>query len=374
MTNIFRYVLLFAITLSVTAGLERSAISATTPSASTKTSPLPVTQTSSIKLFIYDGTRRLAAGEPMLVRLRDGEGKELFNGYLKGPTIQFTALPIRNNYRDSYTITVSARNNKSAGLVGVKVQKAGVTQVSLMLVARVVVYDFRQARWQALKTHNPEFVRIISAGTASDTEAMVRYYQLLLQSPDSAACLLNILTALDSFPAARLPPLLPFVQELTWDYTMSQDRVYGYVAAEFIEVIAAAARGKMFSRAAFPSIEHQGATSSFRELSFAEANLQITFHERNRKLINGRDCVRVEFDIDYYRDLFSHLFLEVIPNTVSTHRTDPQKVYRLRWTASINANRPFAPPYVLRQSNEKPLAARGSQILPPWRWKIRRHE
>jgi hypothetical protein len=45
-------------------------------------------------------------------------------------------------------------------------------------------------------------------------------------------------------------------------------------------------------------------------------------------------CVKIEPDIDYYKDLGAHGLEEVIPNTITHGLTDPKVVYTLRWMAT----------------------------------------
>lgn len=59
-------------------------------------------------------------------------------------------------------------------------------------------------------------------------------------------------------------------------------------------------------------------------------------------------CVKVEMDMDYYKDPLAHFLLEVLPNKVSRGKTDPRKVYVLRWIAGQRAGVPeFNPPYTI---------------------------
>ncbi len=59
-------------------------------------------------------------------------------------------------------------------------------------------------------------------------------------------------------------------------------------------------------------------------------------------------CVEVEPDIDYFKDLAAHAVLEVIPNSITPGLTDPEKVYVLRWIAGRRAGVPqFVPPYTI---------------------------
>ena len=78
------------------------------------------------------------------------------------------------------------------------------------------------------------------------------------------------------------------------------------------------------------------------------ANVQVTFHEKDTKKIDGVDCITVEPDIDYFQDLGAHTLLEVIPHSITDGLTDPKEVYVLRWIAGHHAGVPeFAPPYMI---------------------------
>ena len=58
------------------------------------------------------------------------------------------------------------------------------------------------------------------------------------------------------------------------------------------------------------------------------------------KLIDGVNCIMMEPDIDYYKDLAAHTLLEVISNGLSGNLTDPRQVYVLRWIAGRHAGVP----------------------------------
>ena len=56
-------------------------------------------------------------------------------------------------------------------------------------------------------------------------------------------------------------------------------------------------------------------------------------------------CVKVEIDMDYFRDLLAHALLEVLPNQFGGE-TDPRQIYVLRWVAGRQAGvSDFNPPY-----------------------------
>ena len=97
-----------------------------------------------------------------------------------------------------------------------------------------------------------------------------------------------------------------------------------------------------------PGLFHPDATSSFKQIQFGEANVQLTFHEKNVQNIDGVACIKVEPDIDYYKDLGAHTLLEVIPNAITHGLTDSKEVYVLRWITGKHAGVPeFAPPYTI---------------------------
>jgi hypothetical protein len=50
-----------------------------------------------------------------------------------------------------------------------------------------------------------------------------------------------------------------------------------------------------------PADLHPGATRSYKQIRFGEANVQLTFHENERLEVDGVSCVMVELDIDYFK-------------------------------------------------------------------------
>jgi len=74
----------------------------------------------------------------------------------------------------------------------------------------------------------------------------------------------------------------------------------------------------------------------------------LSFHGNDTKKIAGVDCIKVEPDIDYFKDLGAHALLEVIVNGITGSLTDPKQVYVLRWMAGRHAAVPdFNPPYFI---------------------------
>ena len=130
---------------------------------------------------------------------------------------------------------------------------------------------------------------------------------------------------------------LDYFEEILWDESLAQDRFFGYADKSIVDQVRRAAMEGEFAPEPSPGLFHPDATSSFKQIQFGEANVQLTFHENDRKKIGGVDCIKVEPDIDYFKDLGAHTLLEVIPNSITHGLTDPKKVYLLRWIAGRHA-------------------------------------
>jgi hypothetical protein len=163
---------------------------------------------------------------------------------------------------------------------------------------------------------------------------------------NTLACLLNLTTAMAQIHLPVGTPL-DYFRLLQWD-TMQQDRFFGFADARLVDQVKRAAVQGLFAPELASFILHPGATSSYKQVQFGEANVQITFHENDRQNIGGVDCVLVEPDIDYYKDPAAHAILEVIPNGLTGNLTDPRQVYVLRWIAGRHAGVPeFDPLYTI---------------------------
>ena len=161
------------------------------------------------------------------------------------------------------------------------------------------------------------------------------------------ACFFNLVTAMSQI---RMPTKTPldYLRELVWDTTMAQDRFFAWADPALIEeVIQATALGK-FAPEVGAAIFHPGATRSWKHIQLGEANVQLTFHENDKKIIAGVECVMVEPDIDYYKNPTAHALLAVVANKLTDSLTDPRQVYVLRWMAGRHPGVPsFEPPYTL---------------------------
>jgi hypothetical protein len=154
---------------------------------------------------------------------------------------------------------------------------------------------------------------------------------------------------------AQLPQGSPidYFKQVIWDRTgdfaMTQARFFAWADPALIDQVK---RAKLQTPPKFDDASfalHKGATGSYKQIEFGEANLQLTFHENDRKEVDGVNCVMVEPDIDYFRDTAAHLLVEVAVNTLGGI-TDPRAVYALRWIAGRRAGIPeFDPLYTIEK-------------------------
>ncbi len=305
-------------------------------------------QTAKIQPSVFDGTRQpMQANVQALVRIRDGNQKEVLAQFYSASAIPIFEVPFFNNFGDHYAVVVSADGYIQTGFYPVKVTQAQVQQLDLMLLPKDGRFNFSEAQWTTLENTHPELVALLSHGAESDQAAQDRYEQLMETQPASLACFFNLTTAMASIHLPRGTPLT-YLKELVWDQTFAQDRFFAYADAGLVEQVRTAAAQGLFAPEHGPGIFHQGATSSYKQVQFGEANVQLTFHENDRRRIDGSDCIVIEPDIDYYKDLGAHTLLEVIPNALAQSLTDPKMVYMLRWIAGRHAGVPeFDPPYII---------------------------
>ncbi len=295
--------------------------------------------TASLMLNLFDGDRQpLSPAWRVLVRLRDGVGRTVSAKYHRAPSIYFARLPCYDNFRDNYTVVASAPGRMTSGQSGVRLRPAATTSLDLMLPLREAAFNFRAARWEALARSRPRWAELLER---------THYEALMEQVPGAAAGLLNLLTALEQTPLAE-GAALDYFTELIWDPPPAPDRFFAWARAELLDRMPAAVQAGVFAVSLLPGLLHPGATASFKETRFPVANLQLTFHAHERRQVRGFDCVKVEPDMDYYRDPAAHGLLEVLPNNLLNRRTDPRTIYMLRWMATRRSGAPeFAPPYTL---------------------------
>ncbi len=308
-------------------------------------SPAPDAGVGLLSINAFDGTRQqIKPDTQILFTIVDGAQNQLFRDYRKGPSITFQ-LPVHNNQLDHYSIIAYANGSEQAGYQPVVINPAAPQSLDLMLLPKDSTYQFAGAQWADVVAKKPSVARIFAASLPAD--AGTAYSQLMEDHPDHLACLLNITTAMEQINLPHGTPL-DYFKEFDLP-ALAPDRIFGYADAKLVdEVRLAAQQGQFDTEPAIDLGMHGDATSSYKQIQFGEANVQLTFHEKNRKTINGVDCVYVEPDIDYYKDPGAHMVLEVIPNKLSGNVSSPRAVYVLRWIAGQHAGIPnFDPLYTI---------------------------
>ncbi len=298
-----------------------------------------------VTVNIFDGTRQLMpTSTQILLTVRDGAQNQLFRNFVNGPSIKLE-LPFHNNFTDKYSIVGFADGYEQAGFQPVAIGPNAPGQLDLMLLPRNGNFHFANARWTDILAQKPLLGKIFAASlTGAPGDA---YAELMEDHPDHLACLLNITTAMQQISLPQSSPLDYFK---TFDLAaLAPDRIFGYADAHLVaQVRLAAQQGEFDIQPAIDLTLHGDATSSFKQNQFGEANVQLTFHENNRKTIDGVDCVYVEPDIDYFKDPAAHLLLEVIPNGLTGNVSNPRVVYVLRWIAGRHSGVPeFNPLYTI---------------------------
>ncbi len=300
--------------------------------------------TSTLRLRIFDGSRQLfSKPADFLVKIVDGnQTQQVWRDYTQND-ITFNGLPFYDNLFDNYTVVVSSDGYKQAGYQPVKLSNSYTTTLDIMLIADDPGFSFVNARWNTAKLDYP-FV-----ADGADNATGEQRYDNLLEAEEPLACLLNLCEAMSQIALPQGTPL-EYIKQIRWDapYAPAQDRFFAWCDVGLIDQVKASTAAGKFAVENAPGLFHPGATSSWKQIQFGEANVQLTFHENDKLNLNGVDCVMLEPDIDYYRDLTAHTILEVIPNGLTHTLTDPAEVYVLRWIAGRTAGIPeFAPLYTI---------------------------
>jgi hypothetical protein len=283
-------------------------------------------------------------GVDVLYTLIDGNQKQ-FRTEQASSSLRVT-VPWFNNFGDNYAVLAYSDKYDQAGFYPVHVSPDLPQIVDLMLLGKDAGFNFPRT-WDLIQQMRPTLARLLTAGLASADQGQKRFQDLIEAKTESAACLMNITTAMGQINLRSGSPL-DYFQELIWDDTMQRDRFFGWATPDLIDQVRMAATDGVFAPDPGSSLFHPGATSSFKQIQFGEANVQLTFHEADRRTINGVDCVMVEPDIDYYKDLAAHALLEVMTNALTHTLTDPRQVYVLRWIAGRHAGVPqFDPLYTI---------------------------
>ena len=307
----------------------------------------PVRTTAHMMVNVFDGSRNLMnPGTELLYRIIDGNQKAIVTKTATQSSLFDDQLPFYDNFGDNYTVIVSADEYHQAGFFPIKVSLGMLARVELMLLPNNSQFDFTNASWNLLQQTRPQLFSLLASGVSAST-AQARYEDLMANRPSSLASFLNLTTAMEQIHLPAGTPL-QYLRVLKWDDSFQQDRFFAYADKTLVAQVRLAAAQGTFAAEIGPGFFHPGATSSYKQLQFGEANVQLTFHESDVQRINGTDCVLVEPDIDYYEDVGAHALLEVLTNKITERLTDPRTVYVLRWIAGRHAGiAEFAPPYTI---------------------------
>ena len=317
--------------------------------AAKKTSPSSVTvkstpdpHTCALQIRVFDGTRNpFPAATDVLYRVIDANQKEIVEKEVSSAVLN-CVFDFHKNFMDSYTVIAFSDGCQQAGFTPVALSPALPTTLDLMVIPKNGHPNFADATWDWVKANLP----FLAAG-ASDADGKTRYEGLMEDKPNSLAALLNITTAMKAIQLPEGGPL-DYLRLLKWDDTLAQDRFFAYCDAKLIDQVRTAAAQGEFAPETNSAFFHPGATASWKQVQFGEANVQLTFHEDDKQVIDGVSCILVEPDIDYYKDILAHSLLEVIPNALTHGLTNPEVVYVLRWIAGRHAGvAEFDPPYTI---------------------------
>jgi hypothetical protein len=299
---------------------------------------------------VRDGTRQPIHATNLLYRIIDGNQKQIATQFTADSSLFARGLPFYDNFGDDYTVIVSLDDYYQAGFFPVKISPTVLATVDLMLLPKNYRFNFSDAGWTVLQQERPEVFNLLSAGVPPN-QAQARYEELMSQRPLSLASFFNLTTAMEQIHLPVGTPL-DYLKLLKWDESFAEDRFFAYADKALLNQVKLAAQQNTFAPEIGPGFFHPGATSSYKQIQFGEANVQLTFHEGDTATIGNTQCILVEPDIDYYKDLGAHALLEVLANKISGGLTDPRTVYSLRWIAGRHAGVPeFNPPYTIEKAS-----------------------
>jgi hypothetical protein len=300
----------------------------------------PAQTSGTIRLRIFDGRRQpVADDQSMLVRVLDGRKQQVAAKFVQGPVIPVLGLPFHDSPDDGYTVIVHADGCEDAAIYPVRLQAGRLVDACLMLMPKDGLFHF--APFDTVRA-DPLLYCLVANGAAGDIAA--RYHTAVENQPMQLGALLTIGTAIRDIPLDDLTSPLAYYWEVVWDL-MAQDRFYAWVDARLAGRIEKLAALHSFAGERDAAHYHPGvpgrvrpATRSWKQTRFDVSNVQLTFHEDNTRTIptpdGPLDCVLVEPDMDYYKDLLAHGLLEVLPHAITGNQSDPRQDYCLRWTAT----------------------------------------
>ncbi len=295
-----------------------------------------------IALFL-DAETPFTATLPMLVNVGNSAGlsREFWG---TTPAMQIT-VPFHDGPGDDYRVVAHVDGYGNGGGFFQADPKVHPT-VSILMIPHSAKPAF--PTWAELQARHPATASLIAANSPDDAAA--RYSALGTTAPLALAALMNLSAAMQDIGLGAQKTPLDFLKQVIWDKTLAQDRFFAYADPDIIPLLQAAVTEGEFERESDADLHlHPGSTSSYKQLQFTYCNVQLTFHENDpRPVIGGVSCVRIEPDMDLYKDLVAHGLGEVIPNLISGGKTNPLAVLALRWIDAVQHGEPlFNPGYSL---------------------------
>jgi hypothetical protein len=298
-------------------------------------------QAGSIRLNIVDGTRQAIPDEVnMLVRVLDGRKQPVVSKFVNGPTIPIIGLPFHDSPDDWYTLVIHADGYQDAGLYPLRLQPGRLIDAYAMLLPNDAAFHFPPL---ASIQSDPLLYQLVANGAPGDVGD--RYHNTFENQGLELGALLTIGSAIRDIPLDDKTSPLRYYWEVIWDLLMP-DRFWAWVDARLADRIKTLGDLHSMAPENDSAVWHPGipgriqpATRSWKQTRFDVTNVQLTFHESDKRTIRKPDgttvdCVVVEPDIDYYKDLLAHGLLEVVPNIITKGKTDPRQDYSLRWMAT----------------------------------------
>ena len=304
--------------------------------------------TSTLDVRLFDGTGQMfPAGTQVLLTITDGSQKQIVRGYFNAGEIQVTGLPFYDNLFDNYSVIAFVEGYKQAGYAPVRLSPKAAAGVDLMLIPQEPTFNFAGLTWEAAKAMMP-FLEAQAGG--SDAEAEADFTKLMeTNGSRPLACMMNLVTAMSGIDLKGKTPV-EYIRQVRWDYTFpAQDRFFAYCDEGLVDAVRDAAAAGEFDVEPGAGVFHPGATMSWKQNVFPEANVQLTFHTSSADTVPGKGWVTLEPDIDYYKDLLNHAILEVTRNKLTGSLTEPAEVFVLRWMEQRRMGlADFVPGYTIR--------------------------
>ncbi len=304
-----------------------------------------------IMISIVNGTRQPLPGKPdILIRVLDGRKRAIVSPWVNGSPVYIRNVRCRGNSDDLYTIFAHARGYEDGAIYPVRVLKGKLVNAAIMLLPKNGRFVFQPlASWWT-----DESLHQLVANGAS--EPATRFSETFEAKNLEVGALLTIGAAVKNILLDDQTRALNYFWQVRWEH-LRADRFWAWVEVGLAERIQKLAALNLFAEE--PDAAHwhpavsgvcEAATRSWKQTRFDVSNVQLTFHENDRQDLVKPDgtpvhCVLVEPDIDYYKDVVAHGFLEVLPNLATGRKTDPRIVYQLRWMATKQEGlTEFAPP------------------------------